>query len=77
MDKSTILFGQNGSYTISSAEHFHGLYYPLFHEHGLKSAITPTLHGDLKLDHNHFATMPSSIEDLSNPLHARNVFFRV
>ncbi|MDD3478139.1 MAG: hypothetical protein PHP32_04625, partial [Candidatus Izemoplasmatales bacterium] len=32
---------------------------------------------DLKLDHNHFATMPSSIEDLSNPLHARNVFFRV
>jgi len=43
----------------------------------MKSAITPTLHGDIKIDQNHFGMIPASAEDLKNPLNARNIFFNV
>jgi cellobiose phosphorylase len=43
----------------------------------MKSAITPTLHGDIKIEQNHFGMIPVSQEDLKNPLNARNIFFRV
>lgn len=43
----------------------------------MKSAITPTLHGDIKIDQNHFGMIPASGEDLKNPLNARNIFFNV
>lgn len=43
----------------------------------MKSAITPTLHGDIKIDQNHFGMIPVSGEDLKNPLNARNIFFNV
>ena len=40
----------------------------------LKGAITPSLHGDLKVDNNHFALLPVSVEDLANNDLQRNVF---
>ncbi|MBF0569641.1 MAG: cellobiose phosphorylase [Candidatus Omnitrophica bacterium] len=42
---------------------------------GIKSAITPFLSGDIKIDKGHYLTMPASREDLRNPL--RNFFVRV
>ena len=41
----------------------------------LKGRITPSLHGDLKVDNNHFALLlPVSVEDLANNDLQRNVF---
>lgn len=42
------------------------LYFPLCNEAGLLSAITPTLHGDIKTGQNSFVTLPVSVEDLHN-----------
>jgi len=74
---SPILFHSDGSYTIPKITRFSNLYFPLFNYHGMKSAITPTLHGDIKIDQNHYLMIPVSQEDLKNPLNARNFFFRV
>lgn len=43
--------------------------------HGLKSAITPLLSGDIKIDEARYLTRPASREDLRGPL--RNFFLRV
>ncbi|MGD9909206.1 MAG: cellobiose phosphorylase [Candidatus Izemoplasmatales bacterium] len=77
MKKTGILFYEDGSYKIPHIDQFSNLYFPLFNYFGMKSAITPTLHGDIKIDQNHFGMIPSSGEDLKNPLNARNIFFRV
>ena len=39
-----------GTFTIKNADHHTYLYLPLAGDAGLKSAITPTLGGDSKLD---------------------------
>jgi len=77
MKKTSISFHEDGSYTIPNINQFSNLYFPLFNYHGMKSAITPTLHGDIKIDQNHFGMIPASQEDLKNPLNARNIFFKV
>ena len=53
------------------------LYFPVCGptENHLKSAITPYLAGDIKLDKAHYVTTPVSREDLRRPL--RNVFAAV
>ncbi|MGL4338563.1 MAG: hypothetical protein ACRCST_16880, partial [Turicibacter sp.] len=48
------------------------LYFPLVNEAGMMSAITPTLHGDIKLDQNTFVLPPVSSEDLHNTNSSRN-----
>ncbi|MFA5976202.1 MAG: cellobiose phosphorylase [Elusimicrobiota bacterium] len=53
------------------------LYFPLCNEAGLLSAITPTLHGDIKTGQNHFLTLPVSAEDLHNTRSARNFWVYV
>ena len=55
---------ENGSFQLEGAENDLGLYFPIAGEHGLKSAITPNLAGDAKLDQNHFLLEPTSIGDL-------------
>ncbi len=77
MKNTSITFREDGSYRIPHIDQFSNLYFPLFNYYGMKSAITPTLHGDIKIDQNHFGMIPSSGEDLKNPLNARNIFFRV
>lgn len=77
MIKTSISFHEDGSYTIPNINQFSNLYFPLFNYYGMKSAITPTLHGDIKIDQNHFGMIPVSQEDLKNPLNARNIFFKV
>ncbi|MBU1144681.1 MAG: cellobiose phosphorylase [Firmicutes bacterium] len=77
MNKTKTNFHDDGSYTIQNIDDYSYLYFPLFNYFGMKSAITPTLHGDFKIDQNHFGMIPVSQDDLKNPLNARNIFFRV
>ncbi len=63
---------ENGSFQLEGAENDLGLYFPIAGEHGLKSAITPNLAGDAKLDQNHFLLEPTSIGDLVDSRSSRN-----
>lgn len=62
----------NGTFTLDNPERVSGLYFPLASETGLKSAITPNLGGDCKLDQKSFLLEPVSIEDLHNRRGTRN-----
>lgn len=63
---------KEGSFTLAGAENCTGLYFPVAGEHGIKSAITPNLSGDIKLDQNHFIMEPVSAENLHNNRSGRN-----
>ncbi len=62
----------NGTFCVSGAQRYRDLYFPLSSEYGLKSAVTPNLGGDAKLDQNHFLYEPVSSCDLKNNRFARN-----
>ncbi|MCF0142705.1 MAG: cellobiose phosphorylase, partial [Parasporobacterium sp.] len=68
---------ENGSFELEKAEGDYGFYFPLASETGLKSAITPNLGGDSKLDQNHFLMEPVSIENLNNNKSGRNFWCRI
>ena len=61
-----------GSFQCENPDLVNGLYFPLASEVGLKSAVTPNLGGDAKLDQNHFLMEPVSIENLHNNRSTRN-----
>ncbi len=61
-----------GSFRLLNAHRTSSLYFPLVNEAGIFSAITPSLHGDIKADQNTFLTPPTSVEDLHNSRSARN-----
>lgn len=48
------------------------LYFPLASETGLKSAVTPNLGGDAKLNQDSFLLEPVSVENLHNNRSVRN-----
>ena len=62
----------DGDFTLKNPEEISGLYFPLAGEAGLKSAVTPTLGGDSKLDQESFLLEPVSIENLHNNRSTRN-----
>ena len=62
----------SGSFELKGAQKHTGLYFPLAGEYGMKTAITPDLAGDAKLDQNHFLYTPASIENLYNDRSSRN-----
>lgn len=63
---------RNGSFSIHNPENVSALYFPLASEAGLKSAITPNLGGDAKLDQESFLLEPTSVENLHNNKNNRN-----
>ncbi len=63
---------KHGSFRIDQAEKLSYLYYPVASSKGLKCAVTPRLHGDSKLDQNHFLLEPTSCEDLHQSEAGRN-----
>jgi cellobiose phosphorylase len=65
------------TFIVKNAKDLSYLYFPLVNEYGLKSAITPSLSGDCKIDQNHFALLPMSVEDLHASKAKRNVFFLI
>jgi cellobiose phosphorylase len=66
-----------GTFVLENPHQTSYLYFPLVNEAGIKSAITPTLHGDIKRDQNTFLTPPVSVEDLHNSRSARNFWVYV
>ncbi len=68
---------EHGTFELSDPQASNYLYFPLVNERGLVSVITPTLHGDLKLDQNTFLTLPVSVEDLHTSRAARNFWVKV
>lgn len=44
----------NGTFRLENAQNYSYLYFPVAGGKGLKSAITPELSGDSKIDQNHF-----------------------
>ena len=68
---------ERGTFELIDPQASTYLYFPLVNERGLVSVITPTLHGDLKLDQNTFLTPPVSVEDLHTSRAARNFWVKV
>lgn len=62
----------NGEFTMKKPEQTSYLYFPMASETGLKSAVTPTLGGDSKLNQDSFILEPVSSENLHNNLSTRN-----
>lgn len=63
---------KHGSFTIRQPEQTNYLYFPLASETGLKSAVTPNLGGDAKIDQETFLLEPVSSENLHNNRSTRN-----
>ncbi|MFI3214111.1 MAG: hypothetical protein R3Y24_12330 [Eubacteriales bacterium] len=68
---------KKGSFTFEDAQKYSYLYYPIASATGLKSCVTPQLHGDAKLDQNHFVLEPVSCENLHQSKAARNFWCRM
>ncbi len=66
------------SFTSKPASAIKTIYAPLCGPDalGIKSAITPSLSGDIKLDRFHYLTRPASREDLRQPLREFFVFIK-
>jgi len=67
----------NGTFVANNPHKISRLYFPLANEKGLLSSITPTLHGDIKLDQDTFLTVPLCTEDLKNSYYNRNLWVYV
>lgn len=66
-----------GTFQITDAELTNYLYFPIANESGMKSAITPDLSGDSKLDQNSFLLEPVSAYDLHNNKSSRNFWCKI
>jgi cellobiose phosphorylase len=67
----------DSSFALPNAHTTSYLYFPLVNERGMVSAITPTLHGDIKTGQDTYLTAPVSVEDLHTSRAARNVWVQV
>ena len=63
---------EQGSFVLDKPEHISYLYFPLASETGMKSAVTPAMGGDAKLDQETFLLEPVSAENLHNNRGVRN-----
>lgn len=67
-----IFLDNTAAFSLQKPENYSYLYFPLAGEKGLKSAVTPELGGDAKLDQNTFLLEPVSAENLHNNRNTRN-----
>ena len=63
---------EHASFSIKTPEDTSYLYFPLASAKGLKSAVTPSLGGDAKINQNSFLMEPVSAENLHNNRAVRN-----
>lgn len=66
---------EHGSFLLEQPENTSYLYFPLASETGLKSAVTPNLGGDAKINQEIFLLEPVSSENLHNNRSTRNFWF--
>lgn len=69
--------GEGESFGAQNPDRISRLYFPLCNEAGLLSAITPILHGDIKIGQNQFLTLPVSEQDLHNTRTSRQFWVYV
>ena len=72
MTHSWDFIDDRGGFELVNPHHTSYLYFPLVNEARMMSAVTPTLHGDAKIDQNHFLLAPVSVEDLQQSRAGRN-----
>lgn len=78
MEKDKLIFiNDEGDFQVKDPHKVSYTYFPLCNEKGMKSSVTATLNGDIKIDHNHFALMPVSQEDLHNSKATRNFWIDI
>lgn len=65
-----------GDFKLSQIGNISSLYFPLASEVGLKSAVTPNLGGDSKINQKTFLLEPVSVDDLHNNRSTRNFWVR-
>lgn len=75
--KQISFLDKNGTFKLDKAQEYSYLYFPIASGTGLKSAITPELGGDSKIDQNHFLLQPVSAEELHNNKSGRNFWVRM
>ena len=63
---------KKGTFRIRQPENYSYMYFPVAGEKGIKSALTPNLGGDSKLNQNAFILEPVSSENLHNNRSTRN-----
>ncbi len=68
---------KKGTFELENPQHTNYLYFPLAGEQGIKSAVTPSLGGDSKIDQNTFLLEPVSVENLHNNKSSRNFWCKI
>jgi len=66
-----------GTFVAKNPHQLSRLHFPLANEAGLLSSITPTLHGDIKIDQHSFLTPPATTEDLHDSRYNRNFWLYI
>lgn len=77
MQNTYQFISDKGVFSLPGAADYSDLYLPVAGECGIKSAVTPTLGGDCKLDQNTFLLEPVSVENLHNNRNARNFWCHI
>jgi len=67
----------NGEFILQNPHKVSYTYFPLCNEHGMKSSITPTLQGDIKLNQHQFFLPPVSQDDLHQTGNGRNFWIHI
>ena len=70
-----VFIDDSGDFSLRRPENVSALYLPLAGERGLKSAVSPALGGDSKLNQESFLLEPVSVENLHNNRSSRNFWF--
>lgn len=68
---------EKGTFALDMPENYSYQYFPVAGENGIKSALTPNLGGDCKVNQNVFLLEPVSAENLHNNRSTRNFWCRV
>lgn len=66
-----------GAFLAKNPHKLSRLNFPLANEKGILSSISPTLHGDIKIDQHTFLTIPASTEDLHDSRYNRNFWIYI
>ena len=68
---------EKGTFTLEKPENYSDQYFPVAGENGIKSALTPNLGGDSKINQNVFILEPVSVENLHNNRSTRNFWCHI
>ena len=71
-----IKYLKNQEFELNNPSNYNDLYFPLFNLRGLKSSITPSLNGDIKINQSSFLLYPTSSIDLKTSFMSRSMYIK-